>query len=99
MPQSPLSQYLFSLEEVLFFHQHLLRSFDSFVHPRITLHILDWRNLLAAEKSSKHCISQTESKLGFVEMEMALLKQEQVHRKYNRTYLIDTWTSANLMMS
>lgn len=32
-------------------------------------------------------------------MEMALLKQEQVHMKYNRTYLIDTWTSANLMMS
>lgn len=99
MPQSPLSQYLFSLEEVLFFHQHLLRSFDSFVHPRITLHILDWRNLLAAGKSRKHWISQTESQLAFMEMEMALLKQEQVHIKYNGTYLIDTWTSANLMMS
>jgi len=54
MPQSPLSQYLFSLEGVLFFHRHLLRSFDSFVHPCITLHILDWRNLLAAEKLNIH---------------------------------------------
>lgn len=33
-----------------------------------------------------------------MDMEMGLLKLEQVHIKYNWTYLIDTWTSANLIM-
>lgn len=32
-------------------------------------------------------------------MEMVSLKQEQLHIKYNWTYLIDTWISANLIMS
>lgn len=47
MPLSPLSQFLFSLEAVLSFHQHFLRSFDSSAHPYIILHTLDWSNLLA----------------------------------------------------
>lgn len=53
MPLSLLYQFLFSLEAVLFFHQHFLRSFDSFAHPYTTLHILGWSNLLAEGEKNK----------------------------------------------
>lgn len=53
MPLSLLFQFLFSLEAVLSFRQHFLRSFDSLAHPCIILHTLDWSNLLAEGKKQQ----------------------------------------------